>query len=360
MSQKRGRGEGTVKQLKSGQWVCTIMVGRKDDGRVRYDKIYGQTRAELSRNIAAYHQNKSKQPAGNIPFCTHAEQWYSRHQRNLRTSSKSSYPYTLKKLINYWGITPISSIKPSQVSDMLADFEAEGLSLSYLKKLRGMLHQIFDAAVADDLINKNPVAYTNFKIGDDNKEKAFFSAEEIDSILAQPVTKIRNGVLILLGTGIRLGEFLALRGVDCESSGRFISIVQAANMDGGTPFIGPTKNKASIRTIPVPTPLQHIIADYSSCGEKLIWASPYKVGLPINPSTFRDSFRRFCKKASVHVLTPHCCRHTYASLLNREKANALCVKRLMGHTTTDITAHYTHSTWEDLSEVAHLLDKYFE
>ena len=38
----------------------------------------------------------------------------------------------------------------------------------------------------------------------------------------------------------------------------------------------------------------------------------------------------------------------------------LTVKRLMGHTDSDITEHYTHSTWEDLAQATRLLDIYFK
>lgn len=361
VAKKRAKGEGTVRQLKSGRWVAIIMVGRTEEGKQKYHRVYGNTRTELTINVAAFHQQQQKgTPTGDVPFCEHATAWFERHKKNIRSSTQDGYKHTLKALVNYWDDTPIRSIRPSQLHDMMAFFERKkGLSISYLEKIRGMAYQIFDAAVADDLIPKNPVAYMDYKIGESDSEKAIFTEEELHQIAAQPATKMRDATLFLSGSGVRLGEYLGLRGIDCDPEGKFVSIMQAANMEGGVPVIGPTKNKASIRKIPIPTPLKHIVAAYAGYDENLIWESPKKAGRPINPSTFRDSFKRFCKQAGVQELTPHCCRHTYASLLNHEDANELAVKRLMGHTTKDMTAHYTHLLWEKLEESAHLLDKYF-
>ncbi len=361
MAKKRAKGEGTVRQLKSGGWVSIIMVGRTEEGKKKYHRIHGDTRAELTINIAAFHQQQQQGvPVGDVPFCDHATKWFERHKKNIRPSTQDGYKHTLKALVNYWDDTPIRVIKPSHLYDMMLHFETkEHRSVSFLTKIRGMAYQIFDAAVADDLITKNPAAYMNYKIGENNKEKSIFTAEELCQIAAQPTNKMRDGTLFLTGSGIRLGEYLGLRGIDCHPEGKFVAIVQAANMEGGVPVIGPTKNTASIRKIPIPAPLQHIVAAYANYGVNLIWESPKKPGRPMNPSSFRDSFKRFCKQAGVQELTPHCCRHTYASLLNHEDANELAVKRLMGHTTKDMTAHYTHLLWDKLEESAHLLDKYF-
>lgn len=360
MSKKRARGEGSIKQLKSGRWVCTVMAGRKDDGRVKYDKIYGETRSELSRKLNEYHQKRIETPAHDTPFCVHAEQWYTRHQRNLRTASQSSYPHVLKKLIDYWGDIPIGSIKASHVHDMMTFFEGQGLSSSYLKKLRGMLHQVFEAAVADDLLTKNPVTYMKYKIPESSSRKNTYTAEEIQSVCNCPPSKTRDAVLILLGHGLRIGEFLALQGTDCDRLGTYISITKAVNMNRGVPVVGPTKNAASIRKIPVPSPLQPLVAHYATYGERFLWESPQHPNRPINPSSFRTAFARFCSTIKIRTLTPHCCRHTYASLLNIQNANALSVKRLMGHTDSNITEHYTHSTWESLATASQLLDSYFQ
>lgn len=49
--------------------------------------------------------------------------------------------------------------------------------------------------------------------------------------------------------------------------------------------------------------------------------------------------------------------YTFATILNKKKANPICVKLIMGHKIKDITAGiYTHKNLDDLIETINLLD----
>ena len=53
---------------------------------------------------------------------------------------------------------------------------------------------------------------------------------------------------------------------------------------------------------------------------------------------------------------PHDCRHTFATLMDRANANKLCIKRIIGHSSPDITDKvYTHKQVEDLIEAIDLI-----
>ena len=53
---------------------------------------------------------------------------------------------------------------------------------------------------------------------------------------------------------------------------------------------------------------------------------------------------------------PHDCRHTFATLADNANMNKLCIKRIMGHASTDITeSTYTHKTIQDLIDAIDLL-----
>lgn len=56
------------------------------------------------------------------------------------------------------------------------------------------------------------------------------------------------------------------------------------------------------------------------------------------------------------VHRPHDCRHTFATLMDNANANKLSIKRIMGHSSPDITDKvYTHKTIEDLIEAIYLI-----
>ena len=53
---------------------------------------------------------------------------------------------------------------------------------------------------------------------------------------------------------------------------------------------------------------------------------------------------------------PHDTRHTFSTRMDRTEANKLCIKRIMGHASTDITDKvYTHKDIEDLLEAVNMV-----
>ena len=49
-----------------------------------------------------------------------------------------------------------------------------------------------------------------------------------------------------------------------------------------------------------------------------------------------------------HIYTPHCCRHTFATLMKNVPAPPTDKQKLIGHAKFEMTAHYTHTDIESL------------
>lgn len=53
---------------------------------------------------------------------------------------------------------------------------------------------------------------------------------------------------------------------------------------------------------------------------------------------------------------PHDTRHTFSTRMDRTEANKLCIKRIMGYASKDITDKvYTHKDIEDLLEAVNMV-----
>lgn len=53
---------------------------------------------------------------------------------------------------------------------------------------------------------------------------------------------------------------------------------------------------------------------------------------------------------------PHDCRHTFASLMDTANANKLAIKRIIGHSSQDLTDDiYTHKTIQELIDAIDLI-----
>lgn len=371
MGRKRGSGEGTIRHLPSGRWVWITMDGYKDDGKTNYVRVHADTKKELLEEVENYKMKRSLSPAKKIPsFREFSEMWFSRHKESLRVSSQNSYTYTLTKLQMYWENTPIDEVTASAVYDMLAHFDkVEKLSSSYVKKLRTMCFQVFQAAEADNLVAKNPVRYVKYKLDKEivyaektsSKKDSFTDAEIRMVVECEEKSKWQDAFLLLLGSGLRVQELLTLRGSNIDETGMYIEVHDAVNMNGGVAEIGKTKSSHSIRTIPIPASLQHITEKWRHYDEHLIFESPKKKGKPLNPNTFRKGFKAFCEKVGIRSLTPHCTRHTYVTKLREHGVDQEVVKALVGHARTGVTEGYNHISMKTLElevkKISHLYEK---
>ena len=128
-----------------------------------------------------------------------------------------------------------------------------------------------------------------------------------------PHDKIGLSIRLMLGTGMRTQELLALEPHHIEEDGSVIHICQAVNLVKGAVHVGAPKSRESYRDIPVPPNLRSFAQDLRQVDTKFIWES-VRQDTPCNPTHFRDEFRKaIAQIAGVRLLTPHSCRHTYVS-----------------------------------------------
>ena len=52
-----------------------------------------------------------------------------------------------------------------------------------------------------------------------------------------------------------------------------------------------------------------------------------------------------------HIYTPHCCRHTFATLMKNVEAPPTDKQKLIGHAKFEMTAHYTHTDLASLRKI---------
>ena len=155
-----------------------------------------------------------------------------------------------------------------------------------------------------------------------------------------PDTLIGWAIRIMLGTGMRPQEAIALEPRHIADDGSWIKVEQAVVRDVGSARIGPPKTLLSRRIIPIPDFLRPYAIKMRNTDNTYIWQSS-KTFYPINPSTFNDKFKScLAEMGGVRVLTPHCCRVSYISHMERLGVTLDTVRKLAGHTTLKMTEHY--------------------
>ncbi|MBR5283697.1 MAG: site-specific integrase [Clostridia bacterium] len=322
------------------------MVGFQNDGRRKYKSFYAKTQKEVKEKAKAYMNAKAE--GLNVDtvysFGEWADLWFESHKDNISPTTQENYRYTLRILKDSFSHKKLHDIKPIDVENMLKNLRQEGRSISSLAQCRGMLFQILNKAEANDLIRKNPVRFAEkMRYRELPKRKDAFTKEEVAILMEMlPDNKIGWSIRLLLGTGMRSQELLALEPQHIEPDGSCIHIRQAINMIKGTAVIGTPKSRDSYRDIPVPLNIREYAVKLRTTKDKYIWKLRAK-DAPYNPSVFRKEFKKALDEIpGVRALTPHCCRHTYVSQMQSLGVDLSTIQSIVGHADIDMTKHYLH------------------
>lgn len=159
------------------------------------------------------------------------------------------------------------------------------------------------------------------------------STEEVRTVLSLIRSPVQGMALTLIyACGLRLSEGAHLKTGDIDS-GRML--VWVRNGKGGKD-----------RSVPLPERILELLRQYWEKGHPQPWLFPSPRGnRPISLSslqrTFHDVVRQggIDKPASVHTL-----RHSYATHLLERGVNLRVIQSLLGHSSPNTTAIYTHLT----------------
>ena len=344
---KRANGEGMLRQRPNGSWELRVKVSLDERGSSRTKSFYGRTPQEVYAKLADFQvaDTNCVNLENEYTFDKWANIWFDSHKDLISPTTCDSYQYTLRILKRFFGNRKLQSIKAMDVEQMLKQLQGEGRSSSGLAQCRGMLYQIMNKAEANDLIAKNPVRFAEKRRHTGPvKEKDAFTSEEIKLLMSNlPYDKIGISIRLMLGTGMRTQELLALEPRHIEPDASCIHIRQAVNMVKGTVTVGQPKSRDSYRDVPVPVNLRWCAVKLRDGGKQFIWESPRNPGQPVNPSHFREQFRKALEAVpEVRALSPHCCRHTYVSQLQALGVDLATIQSIVGHADVDMTKHYLH------------------
>ena len=149
---------------------------------------------------------------------------------------------------------------------------------------------------------------------------------------------------MLLYTGMRLSELCALQWKDIEDD--IITIRRAfAHGEYGKIEKAPKSNKS--RTIPITPDLRELL---STIPRKSKYVLAHDDGSPIDKDYAGFLYRRFFIENNIPYLSPHKCRHSYATYLITSGVSVYDVQSLLGHASVSTTEIYAHHVSERVIE----------
>lgn len=163
------------------------------------------------------------------------------------------------------------------------------------------------------------------------------------------------GVLLMLYTGIRVGELCALRYSDIHLQEGAVSIrrtmerIRNTNPEipsKTTIWIGTPKSISSIRNIPLPTFLIDPIFQCKRRAEPDGYVLTGKSNRYLEPRAFQYRFKRYLVEAGIANINLHALRHTFATRCAELAFDHKSLSEILGHSSVSFTIdRYVHSNF---------------
>lgn len=187
-------------------WAVRITTGWKDGKQQRKYIGYYKTQAEALVALAEYHKGGVDIDLTNVTLKELFERWLTdQEKRNITYSAKRGQHMVYNRLGSL-GNTPINKIKAVHLQKWM---DAIDLKPGSKIKLKSTMSMVFEYAVQNDIVSKN---YAKFIKIEEKVEKtgSVFTDEEIKILWQHSDERIARIFLILIYTGMRIGEMLQM------------------------------------------------------------------------------------------------------------------------------------------------------
>ncbi len=301
---------------------------------------YYETRKEALEALVKYNVNPYNLEAKKIAFKEVYKEWSEQHFKNISERTIAGYKMSYKAL-NVLEDKIFSEIKPLHLQKAM---DAIIMAESSKRIVKSFLKSLYAYALKYEIVDKD---YSNL-ISLGKKEAIItrkpYTDEEILKLWKFKDLPWVDTILIMIYSGLRIGELLTIKNQDIDLENR--TIRGGIKTDAGKNRLIPINMKI----------LPFIKARMSPSNEYLIVNA--RIGKENTPLTY-DKYRYFFNRI-LEILkmehTIHDCRHTFATLLSNANANETTIAKIIGHGSFETTEKiYTHKNIEELKKAIDLI-----
>lgn len=295
------------------------------------------------------------------------------------TNYKSYYSTYIKNTI---GKKQIIKITKADCQKIINEMIESGKKHSTMANLKSCLNIVFECAIDDDVIVKNPAK--NLQIPQTESKKRTAIEENHIKVFMDYVKNSEQysysypAFVILFNLGVRVGEMAAITWQDVDFQKNTISINKTVNRYrksdyGFTMGVASPKSKTSVRNIPMNSVVRKTLLKLKMKNTPSLAKLPFiddsghtreEIGGFLFTNTIGNAWSEPCfaklinriveqynKEAEknhsekIENFCPHMARHTYTSLAYSAGADVKVVSEILGHVSTAVTMDtYTHLT----------------
>lgn len=289
----------------------------------------------------------------NMRFSDMADWYIENYAKNeLKEITAYNYERQIKRnLLPELGNIKLKEFSPAKITAFFKEFQ---LSPATCRKVYVILQSIFSRAVEQGFLKESPCTKAVILPKDKThkEKKPFLDEYQAKELLkmTESYSQFNTIIKVLLYTGMRSGECLALRWKDLDFKNRTIHIENTLTDVAGKHWLQPPKTARSNRYIGMSDILAEIFTEHRKHYEEkreylgelfeyteMIFTN--ESGNYIDRSFLNTQFRKFIKGTSFEFATLHTLRHCNATLLINNGIDLKIVSELLGHSDVSTTAN---------------------
>lgn len=250
--------------------------------------------------------------------------------------------------ISYRICTPIhgSYITDIKLQDLQKIVDESGKNLPTLEKFKGFINAFFTYAKTHEYINQerlDNIRYLDISRAENpNKlERKVFTDEELEKIWEGNKNIIVKLVLILVYSGVRIGELIDLKSCDVHLDEQYFRVQKS-------------KTNSGIRDVPIADKVLDLWKELYDPDQTFMFRNSSNNQFKYN--NFLDNYWNPYMDSMGFKHTPHDARHTCISRLKSAGVQDHVIKKIVGHKGTNITdSVYTHVNIMELIEAINII-----
>lgn len=308
------------------------------DGVMQYRQKYKyigffEKQTQALECLVEYNKNPYDLEKRKITFAELYNEWSGKHYDKIAANTAGTYKTAFQKCAAIHNIE-FYKLKTEHLQGVVDDVPSSSIA----RNVKLLLGLIYKYALKYEIVEKDYSAFVEPPKLEKKRHAKPLTADEIAKLWEYEGNIYADMLLILLYSGMRIGELLVLENANINLAERYM--------------VGGIKTEAGIdRVIPIHSKIAHLL-------EKNITAEKYlyhaRSGNPFQYTNIRKKAAPFFKSIGLEH-TFHDARHTFVSQASRLEFNQLILKRIVGHSNKDITDHYTH---KDIADLIAAIDKF--
>lgn len=340
-------GFGNVSKLPGNRrkpYRARVTVGweydeKTDDYKQQFKTIgYYETKQEGLIALSVYHQNPYDMDCSKITFKEVFEKWSAEHFPKISASNVKGYLAAYRTCEALEQMRFID-LKKSHLQGVIDD---SGKNYPTMKKIKSLFCQLYKFAMQNDLCSKDYSKYVDIEQYRDKNPNAYnrkpFSKAEIQRVWDwKDTNEYFTVILILIYSGVRIGELLNLKKECINLSERWFDITAS-------------KTEAGIRKVPICEKIVPFFEHWLNKNDcEYLLSTPD--GKPFEYRNYYDSYWLPLVDQMGMQHRPHDTRHTCISLLTVAGVQDKVIKKIVGHKGQSVTeVVYTHFEIQELIE----------